>query len=345
MSSVLRVIENTGLDLGQTERYAAILGESPSKGAKSPALWNRAFSGLHLSGMMHPMDVRPERLPEVVRELRHDERFIGGAVTMPFKMMIAPYLDALEPETEMIAAVNCVYRSDGRLIGTNTDGAGALWSLEQHLGATLKGKTVLLLGTGGAGYPTAAYLAAQLGSRGILILGNRSRGARDTLAGRLRSQCAVKTADWPPPPETVNGVDVLVNCSSVGFENVRTDDGGAYSLKFYSPLGPVDDSLRTPPAEDAERRYLQIALHAIGVNVARSLEVLAAMDEAFVFDIIYQPTRTVLLCLAGLMGFKTLNGAAMNLEQAVIAFDKATVAAGMRATNRKEVRELMNAAQ
>jgi hypothetical protein len=139
-------------------------------------------------------------------------------------------------------------------------------------------------------------------------------------------------------------VDVFVNCSSVGFENIRADAGGAYSLKFYSPLGPVDDSLRTPPGEDAGQRYLKVALDAIGMNVARSLEILAAMDDPFVFDIIYQPIRTALLCQAGLMGYRSLNGVPMNLEQAVIAFDKATVAAGMRGTNRKEVRELMNAA-
>ena len=65
------------------------------------------------------------------------------------------------------------------------------------------------------------------------------------------------------------------------------------------------------------------------------------MDCPFVFDIIYQPRQTMLLYLADLLGYKTLNGAGMNLEQAVIAFESATVTAGLRGRNRNEVHDLM----
>jgi len=344
MSSVLDVIENRGLNLEQTDYYAAILGESPSKGAKSPSLWNAAFAGLGLSGMMHPMDVKEGKMEEVLQRLREDRSFIGGAVTMPYKMSIILHLDALEPEAETIGAVNCIYRDEEKLIGANTDGAGALWSLKKEMTEPLAGKTVLLLGTGGAGFAVAAYLASAVGPEGGLTLANRSPEPRDQLAGRLREKCRVETVDWPFPPDRVDGVDVLVNCTSIGFETLKQDEVGAFSLKFYTALGPVDDSVRVENGAEIEKRYLKAAGDAIKINFDRTLDVMAAMDDPIVFDIIYQPKQTMLLFLANLMGYRTLNGVSMNLEQAVIAFDKATEVAGMRRANNDEVRDLMSKA-
>ena len=341
MASVLDVIENKDLDLEQTEYYAAILGESPSRGAKSPSLWNAAFKGLKLSGMMHPMDVSSVKLKDVVQYLRGDNRFIGGAVTMPFKITIIPYLDALEPEAETIGAVNCLYRDGERLIGSNTDGAGALWSLEREISDSLKGKTILLLGTGGAGFAVSTYLASAIGPKGSLMLANRSHAPRDKLAGKFQGKCKVKVVDWPIDTDQVTGVDIMVNCSSIGFETLKEDKKGVFSLKFYTPIGPVDNVIRAKKGEDAERKYFKAASGAIKKNFERSLDVLSSMDDPFIFDIIYQPLQTMLLFLASMIGFRILNGVAMNLEQAVIAFDKATVAAGLQNSNYKTTRRLM----
>ena len=92
MSSILDVIENKGLDLDKTEYYAAILGETPSQGARSPLLWNAAFQQGGISAVMHPMDIQADKLESVVAALKNDPRFIGGAVTMPYKINILPFL-------------------------------------------------------------------------------------------------------------------------------------------------------------------------------------------------------------------------------------------------------------
>ena len=36
------LIENK-IDIGHLDKYAAIIGENPSSGARSPTLWNAAF--------------------------------------------------------------------------------------------------------------------------------------------------------------------------------------------------------------------------------------------------------------------------------------------------------------
>ena len=84
MPSVLDFIENNDVILDRTEYFAAILGESPSKGAKSPTLWNAAFKGLSLSGCMHPMDVQAEMLEDLVAHLKKN----GDLSVVPLRCRI-----------------------------------------------------------------------------------------------------------------------------------------------------------------------------------------------------------------------------------------------------------------
>ncbi len=341
MVSILDLIENKILDLNKIDHYAAILGETPSKGAKSPSLWNAAFKETGLSGMMHPLDVKPENLDSVVASLKTDKRFIGGAVTMPYKIDIIPFLDKIEPEAEAIGAVNCIYREGEKIVGSNTDGAGALWSLQNEIKEGLSGKTVLLTGTGGAGFAVAAYIASALGPAGKIILSNRSMQPCIELTKRLEGKCQIATIDWPVHQNTVTHIDILINCSSIGYEAIRTDKDGAYNLTMYTPLGMIDDKIRVSGQPD-NKQYIIKASKTIADNIAQSLQFLASFDKLFVMDIIYQPRQTILLYLSKLLGHRTLNGTSMNLEQAVIAFDKTTDAVNMRKSNRCEVRDIMS---
>ena len=43
MSNLKSLIENKNIQLGKSKYFSAIIGETPSKGAKSPILWNAAF--------------------------------------------------------------------------------------------------------------------------------------------------------------------------------------------------------------------------------------------------------------------------------------------------------------
>ena len=342
MSTILDVIENKDLNLEATEVYAVILGESPSKGARSPLLWNPAFEKLDISGYMHPMDVVGDKLETVVQCLKNDRRFIGGAVTMPYKIDIIPFLDALEPEAETIGAVNCIYRQDGKIIGANTDGAGALWSLQDEIEGSLDGKTVLLLGTGGAGIAVATYMASALGSKGKLLIANRTSAPRSKIIERLKGKCQIESVEsWPVSSECPKQVDIVVNCTSIGFQSLRKDDKGIYSLKLYTPLGVVDGGIRVEDCPDAEARYMNTASAAISDNFRGTLSSLFSMNRPFVFDIIYQPGQTLLLSLAGLLGCQTLNGLPMNLEQAVIAFVKVTKSAELFHGKTEDVRLIM----
>tara|TARA_E500000318_G_scaffold35103_1_gene34345 strand:- start:11577 stop:12458 length:882 start_codon:yes stop_codon:yes gene_type:complete len=198
----------------RTPSYAAILGLSPSKGARSPLLWNAAFKAAGLDAIMHPMDVRPENLASVVAGLKADARYLGGAVAVPHKQTIGSLLDRVEPEAEKIGAVNAIYRAGNQLVGANTDGAGALSQIEDLVGGAvaLKAKHVTLIGVGGAGIAVAAFLADRMAG---LRIANRTYSVAEEAARRLGADPVA----LPLAHEVLAKTDVLVNCTTVGYQD------------------------------------------------------------------------------------------------------------------------------
>lgn len=196
-----------------TERYAAIIGLSPSTGARSPTLWNAAFAAAGADAVMHPFDVSEANLAGLVAALKADPRYIGGSVAVPHKQGLVPLLDRLEPEAERIGAVNAIYRDGADLVGANTDGAAALAQL-QGLIDNLGARHAMILGLGGAGLAVAAYIAENVAS---LRLVNRSVEKAKAFAERLGG----KVRAGPPPRSSADlrGVNLIVNCTSVGHQD------------------------------------------------------------------------------------------------------------------------------
>ena len=87
------------------------------------------------------------------------------------------------PRREISGACNTVVRQpDGRLIGSNTDGSGFLWSLRDE-GIDPAGLDVVLLGAGGAARAVAVELALA-GARRITVA-NRGPERREALTALL----------------------------------------------------------------------------------------------------------------------------------------------------------------
>lgn len=77
-------------------------------------------------------------------------------VTIPFKLSIIPHLNEICGDAKVFSAVNTITCSDRR--GYNTDGLGFALMLRNN-GVDVSGKTVLLLGAGGAGRSVAKTLS------------------------------------------------------------------------------------------------------------------------------------------------------------------------------------------
>ena len=97
--------------------------------------------------------------PELESFLRRED--IGGLnVTIPYKRDVMKFCDVLDPAAETIGSVNTLVRREGKLYGYNTDIDGFLYML-RRTNISLTGKTVLILGSGGASL-TAQAAAARI---------------------------------------------------------------------------------------------------------------------------------------------------------------------------------------
>ena len=95
--------------------------------------------------------------------------FDATNVTIPYKKTVMPYLDEISDEARRIGSVNTVTKNaDGSLLGDNTDYYG-FWHTVEAGGITIKGKKVLILGTGGASL-TARTVAEDMGALSITFV-------------------------------------------------------------------------------------------------------------------------------------------------------------------------------
>ncbi len=91
-----------------------------------------------------------EKEPEELEAFLREGDFTGINVTIPYKKTVIPFCDLLSPAAQKIGAVNTVVRKDdGTLIGHNTDYSG-FKAMVTKSKLDLKGKKVLILGSGGA---------------------------------------------------------------------------------------------------------------------------------------------------------------------------------------------------
>lgn len=156
--------------------------------------------------------VRPEELSAFVRWAK-DGGCAGFNVTMPHKEAILPLLDEVDATAASCGAVNTVCIREGRAIGHNTDGTGFLDSLAGQ-GFYPQGRTVLLLGAGGAAKAVGHALAAA-GAGRIIVCARRSERAAALAAqlpgcgeGIVLAQDAIQQA--------AAVCDLLVNATPLG---------------------------------------------------------------------------------------------------------------------------------
>ena len=96
------------------------------------------------------------------------KEFKGINVTVPYKELVMQDCSEIDPVAREIGAVNTIINRNGKLIGYNTDWYGMEYTLTGLCG-TLKGKIVVILGTGGTS-KTANYVAKKQGATGVYMV-------------------------------------------------------------------------------------------------------------------------------------------------------------------------------
>ncbi len=199
------------IELTNTAKKLCIIGD-PVTHSKSPLLQNAMCQALGLDYVYLCQPVKPEGLEDFLRAAK-TLGYAGFNATMPFKELLVPYLDELDPLAKKLGAVNTVCIRDDKLYGYNTDCPGFVQALLDR-GFHAKGKKVLLLGAGGAAKAVAVGLADAGAER--ITVANRTRSKAETVAALIPGQGAV--ADWTPSAlaRAAAECDLLVNATSLG---------------------------------------------------------------------------------------------------------------------------------
>ena len=178
IENLYKLIDNK-INLSKNEKFTAIIGKNPSKTARSPVLWNKAFEKFNLDLKMISLDVKKENLKDLFNLLKNNKEFIGGSITIPYKSDLITLLEGnISEEANKIGSINSLFRKDNKLYGTNTDGEAALKSFENKFGK-IKNKKILLLGPGGAGKAVASYFSSCLKNKRDLFIVGRTRKSKN----------------------------------------------------------------------------------------------------------------------------------------------------------------------
>jgi shikimate dehydrogenase len=210
-------------------------------------------------------EVAPEDLGAAVRGARA-MGWVGFNCSIPHKVAVIEHLDGLGESARIIGAVNTVVRRGDRYEGENTDGRGFVESLASVL--DLQGKTVVLLGAGGAARAVAVELALA-GVAHVRVV-NRDPGRGQELAQLVNDKTPAR-ADFVPWNRTFvvpKGTDLLVNATSIGlYPNV--DACPDIDLDSLAASMVVADAIPNPP-----RTALIRAAEARGCTVLDGLGML-----------------------------------------------------------------------
>lgn len=166
----------------ETPHTVGIVGY-PLDTTLSPAIHNAAFRRLRLPFVYLPFAVAPRYLRNLLACMRLMD-VEGLNVTAPHKMAVCPLLPCLDPEARRIGAVNTIVLSRGRFTGYNTDAPGFLRAFRRVTREELRGRSVTIIGAGGAAR-AVAYAVCQAGASRIVIANRTARTAR-MVAGLLR---------------------------------------------------------------------------------------------------------------------------------------------------------------
>ncbi len=154
-----------------------------------------------------PLAVRPGDFEAVVRGVAA-AGFAGVNVTVPHKEVAFALADELDAAAERCGAVNTLVFSDGRVLGTNTDGFGFVANLRAHGVDPARGPA-LILGAGGA---ARAIGAALLAEGCIVAFCNRT----DKRARELATQLKAVRLDWADRSSKLGAFNLVINTTTLG---------------------------------------------------------------------------------------------------------------------------------
>lgn len=219
----------------------------PVEHSLSPVLHGYWLAQYGIDGSYEKIPAKPEEFRAVIDDLR-SRGFAGVNVTVPHKEEAYALAQYHDEAAKAAGAVNLlVFHDDGRIEGRNTDAAGFEESVREKIGP-LKGKTVVLIGAGGA--TRGAVLALdKLGASTVHVLARNHEQAR-TLTSSMTTNVSstLMPGDLKNWVQVAQDADFVANTSSGGMTGKSQLEIDPSSIKNDAPVldvvySPIDTHL------------------------------------------------------------------------------------------------------
>lgn len=191
------------------DRYAVI--GNPVAHSKSPLI-QEAFARATGQRMRYERVLSPLDGFAATVQAFADANGIGINVTAPFKLQAFALAREHSARAASARACNTLAWRGDHWFGDNTDGAGLVRDLISNLGETIAGRSLLVLGAGGAAQGIAGALLAEAPRK--LVIANRTHAKGVDLAERFKR-------DGPISAQMLDSLagqqfDIVVNATSLG---------------------------------------------------------------------------------------------------------------------------------
>jgi len=244
--------------IGCATQICAVIG-NPVAHSLSPAIHNAAYEALDLDFVYVACPV--EDVEGALAGMRAIGNFRGMSVTIPHKIEVMKFVDEVAQVDRSIGSINTVIHDGDKLIGLGTDGPAAQRALVDS-GVELAGKSVLMVGAGGAARAISFTLARNTELAELSIL-DIDEAVLRKLAADLEAGTDVVIKPEVSSDRSLAGAmetaDLVIQCTPVGMH--PNADVSPIPPELFRPGQVVFDVVYTPLETkllaDARSRGLQ----------------------------------------------------------------------------------------
>ena len=245
-----------------THKTYGIMGH-PVKHSLSPAMQNAAFNALGIDAEYFVYDVEQGDLENFLDDSK--SRNISGLnVTIPHKIKVKEYLErrgSLDEAAKKLGAVNTIKVTPGGLCGYNTDGAGFYRSLVEDLKFPPEGRTVFVLGAGGAASAVVMYLGNA--PQRIYVFDvdkDKVEDLKSRYGKYYEARRFVTVKDSALRDEALEGSDLLINATPLG---MNESDPSPVDSSFLHAGMHVYDLVYNRPSTELVKEAMRAKCHVV----------------------------------------------------------------------------------
>lgn len=234
----------------------------PVEHSLSPAMHNAAFKALKINAEYRLFDVLPEGLEGFLKKL--PQAGISGVnVTIPHKVKAKEYIEKngiLNESARKLGAINTVKVEKGKLLGFNTDGAGFYRSLVTDLKFEPEGRTIFVLGAGGAARAIIMYLGNGPKKICVTDIDGRMMGELRKHFEKYYNKDKLEVLNRSDFEKGLGSADLLIQATPIG---MKDDDPCPIDVNFLHPKLRVYDLVYNRPVTRLVREAAKRKLHAV----------------------------------------------------------------------------------